>query len=368
MAGSSRKRRRVGSARTTGARLLFVVAAGAGASRCCCVQLELGPEVVRPTLSTGPAYQFPDAALSFLEGASGRDRIMFPSDGKTWRTAGPDLFHQSLPDPAGEVLGEGEGNWTYDSNGNWMLAAFRIGGAGSEQLVGFTHVENHHWNCSGPYAEWNAAAVVRSSDDGRSWVREGLAVGDSQPCKPAFGGAGYSSVLHVPSTRNRRAGGSDGSGDGDETAWRGWGGCYGYASADVTGAAGTWYRYYNGKFSQSGVGGKQSCLPGLGMNIAAPIVHWNSYLGCYVMLTSYWGHNQQIWLYTSTDGVVWSLPQLLVNSSTHVSIAYGQVIGPNSSHEAGQDATLVYAASPATVEGAHRDFITRSIRFMKSDD
>ena len=61
-------------------------------------------------------------------------------------------------------------------------------------------------------------------------------------------------------------------------------------------------------------------------------------------------------------------PQLLVNSSTHAEIAYGQVIGPNSSHEAGQDATLVYAASPATVKGAHRDFITRSIHFITSAD
>ena len=340
--------------------LVFVLAASAFTRGCLCVQVELGPEVVQPTLSTGPAYQFPDAALSFLEGVGGSDRLMFPSDGKTWRTTGPDLFHQHAPDPSDEVLGSGDGNWTYDSNGNWMLATFRIGGVGSEQLVGFTHVENHHWNCSGPYAEWNAAAVVRSSDDGRSWIRDGLAVGDPQPCKPAFGGAGYSSVLRMSESNAESSGGG--------IAWRGWGGCYGYVSTDETGAAGSWRRYFNGSFSQPGVGGEQSCLPGLGMNIAAPIVHWNSFLARYVMLTSYWGHNQQIWLYTSKDGVGWSLPQLLVNSSTHAEIAYGQVIGPNSSHEAGQDATLVCAASPATVKGAHRDFITRSIHFITPAD
>jgi hypothetical protein len=344
-----------------GARLpvLALLAAG-GASSCCVgVRFELGPEAVRPKLSTGPAYQFPDAAMSFLTDVGGGARLMFPSDGKTWRTTGADLFHQGRPDPAGEVLGNGQGNWSYDSNGNWMLAAFRIGGARSEQLVGFTHVENHHWNCSGPYAEWNAAAVVRSSDDGRSWSREGLAVGDPQPCKPAFGGAGYSSVLRMP--------GGASSGSSGSIAWRGWGGCYGFASSDVTGAAGTWIRYHNGNFSQPGVGGEQSCLPGLGMNIAAPIVHWNTFLELFVMLTSYWGHDQQIWLFTSKDGVAWSQPQLLVNSSTHTAIAYGQIIGPNSSHEAGQEATLVYAASPATVKGAHRDFITRTIRFTKTD-
>ena len=184
-------------------------------------------------------------------------------------------------------------------------------------------------------------------------------MGDPQPCKPAFGGAGYSSVLRMANSS------SDGDGNGSSIAWRGWGGCYGYMSTNETGAAGTWYRYYNGGFSQPGVGGKQSCLPGLGMNVATPIVHWNTFLSCYVMLTSYWGQNQQIWLYTSEDGVAWSPPQLLVNSSTHTGVAYGQIIGLDSSHEAGQIATLAYAANPATVKGAHRDFITRSIRFLQ---
>ena len=246
-------------------------------------------------------------------------------------------------------------------NGNWLLAAFRIGGPDSQQLVGFTHVEIHQFKCPGSYAEWNAAAVVRSSDDGRSWSREGLAIGDPQPCKPQFGGSGYSSVLRQP------AGGAAAPAlrDGDRIAWRGWGGCHGYASTDVTGAAGTWTRYFNGGFTEPGVGGRESCLPGLGANIAAPIVHWNTYLERFVMLTSYWGRNREIWMYTSADGVSWGRPSLLVNSTVH-DIAYGQVIGADSSHEAGREATLVYAANPPTAPGAHRDFVTRAIRFTKA--
>jgi hypothetical protein len=207
------------------------------------LQFELGPEVVQPQLSAGPSYQFPDAALAFLreprDGTGADDRLMFPSDGKTYRTTGRDLTHRGSPDPPGEVLGAGPNN-TYDMNGNWMLAAFRIGGPRSSQLVGFTHVENHRFNCSGPYAEWNAAAVVRSSDDGRSWSRDGLAVGDPQPCQPRFGGSGYSSVLRRQQPAR----------PGAPATWRGWGGCYGYASVDPTGAAGTWTRYCNGVFSE----------------------------------------------------------------------------------------------------------------------
>jgi hypothetical protein len=115
----------------------------------------------------------------------------------------------------------------------------------------------------------------------------------------------------------------------------------------------------------------------------------------FVMLTSYWGQNTEVWIYTSADGVTWGAPALLLNSTKHMGIGYvrwptfrsmhtatlgyhfeltvlssryGQVIGLNSSHSAGQDATLVYAADPPTVKGAHRDFITRSIHFIKTDD
>ena len=68
----------------------------------------------------------------------------------------------------------------YDANGNWLLAAFRIGGNSSSTLVGFTHAENHGFDCPGPYAEWNCGSVVRSLDNGRSWTREGLAIYDPQ--------------------------------------------------------------------------------------------------------------------------------------------------------------------------------------------
>ena len=342
------------------------------------LHFELGPEVVQPQLSSGPAYQFPDAALAFLgERAPGAGKgkvqgtLLFPSDGATYRSTGADLLHQGRPDPSGPVLGNGPNN-SYDMNGNWMLAAFRLGGDASQLLVGFTHVENHQFNCTGGHAEWNAAAVVRSTDDGRSWSREGLAVGDPQPCKPTFGGSGYASVLRQPApapatgdpNHGRVPGGARGVRGGAAIVWRGWGGCHGYASADPAGAAGTWKRFYEGGFTEPGVGGRETCLPGLGPNVEAPIVHWNTYLRRYVMTTNHWGKGAEAWAYTSTDGVVWGPPTLLLNASNHTA-SYPQVIGAASSHSAGQEATLVYAGNPPSVKGAHRDFITRTIRFVR---
>ena len=96
----------------------------------------LGPEKVWPKLSTGPEYQFPDAALAFLSAPQSASKFMFPSDGKTYRTSGPDLFHQGKPDPPGPVLGAGV-NGSFDMNGNWMLAVFQVGGPSSPRVFSY---------------------------------------------------------------------------------------------------------------------------------------------------------------------------------------------------------------------------------------
>ena len=81
----------------------------------------LGPEQLQPYPSPGP-YQFPDAAIALLgDGVGGR--LMFWSDGKTYRVAGGNgsgLFPHGAPTPSTPVLGNGPNN-TYDANGNWFL-------------------------------------------------------------------------------------------------------------------------------------------------------------------------------------------------------------------------------------------------------
>jgi hypothetical protein len=180
------------------------------------VSFTLGPETLQPYPSPHP-YQFPDAAIAFVEDGPSA-RLLFWSDGTTYRVVGADLpFPASAPSPLTPVLGAGD-KGTYDANGNWFLAAFRDPQRPSS-LVAFTHVENHGFLCPGSYAEWNAGAVVTSEDDGVTWTRQGLAIGDPQPCAPTFGGAGYSSVLQPP------------SGGG----YLGYGGCTAYRSLHAQG-------------------------------------------------------------------------------------------------------------------------------------
>lgn len=221
------------------------------------VSWTLGPEVVQRYADHHPR-QDPDSAFPVLSGmapAAGNgtaQRLMFWTDGTTYRaegTAALGSFPVTTHPPAPVLLSGPTGS--YDGNGNWLLAAFRLGGPASAELVGFTHAENHVWRCQGSgYGEWNSGAVVRSTDDGKSWAQEGLAVADTQPCNATFGGAGYSSV--VPAY--------------GRLAFVGYGGCGAYASSDPRGAAGSWMRWNGSTFSDPGVNNTGStarhCLPG----------------------------------------------------------------------------------------------------------
>lgn len=308
---------------------------------CNSLSFTLGPEQIQPYPSPHP-YQFPDAAFSVLDSlSSNTTRLMFWSDGTTFRVEGPGFFPSNTPMPLTPVLSTGP-KGSYDANGNWMLATFRLNGT---NLVGFTHVENHGFNCPGNYAEWNAGAVVVSNDDGYTWSRSGLAISDPQPCIPTFGGMGYSSVI--------RSG----------TNFLGFGGCTGFISNDPSGSSGSWYRYKDGSFSSPGINGTSDCLPGVPANVCCPIVHYNSFLNKFVMIYDLWGKGGTLYISTSSDGINWGESSILLQAAVNRSIAYGQVIGDHNNSVAGEVAILAYAAAPP-VGDEPRDFIYRAITFL----
>lgn len=310
---------------------------------CASFTWELGPESLAPYPPGNGPYQFPDAAFSVADDdATGDERLMFWSDGSTYRVVGAGLFPNSTPSPVTPVLGNGP-RGTYDANGNWMLATFRV----NETLVGFTHVEDHGFDCAGGYGEWNAAAVVVSPDDGVTWTREGLAIGDPKPCNASFGGTGYSSVLPAPH-------GAPG--------FIAYGGCTAFRSVDPRGAPGTWFRWLDGAFSSPGVNGSSSCLTGVPANTCCPIVSFNSYLNLYVMVLTKWGQNATLFIETSVDGVTFGNEQVLLEVPAPRAIAYGQIIGSSNSSVSQRVATLAYAAAPPT-GNKPRDFVYRTIKF-----
>jgi hypothetical protein len=304
------------------------------------ITFTLGPEALQPYPSPHP-YQYPDSAIAAL--SQNGSRLMFWSDGATYRVVGTDFFPANAPSPLTPVLGSGP-KGSYDANGNWFLSIFSLGGP---RLVGFTHVENHGFDCPGPYAEWNAGAVVSSSDGGVTWSREGLAVYDPQPCAPRFGGLGFSSVI--------QAGGT----------FLAFGGCTGFISSHPEGAPGSWWRFRGGWFSSPGVNGSSDCLPGVPPDVCCPMVHFNAFLSEYVMVYTKWGTNSTLYIATSADGVHWGPPTVLLEATAGRAIAYGQILGDTNSSVAGQRAVLAYAAAPP-VGGQPRDFVYRTITFSGS--
>jgi hypothetical protein len=315
----------------------------------------LGPEVVLPYPSPHP-YQFPDSAFALLPDQDGTGRILFWTDGNGYRVTDScntsSIVPLCTPSPLTPVVRPTTSNSSaYDANGNWVLAAFRP--FGNATLAAFSHVENHNFPCGGSYGEWNGGAVLRSDDDGVTWAKTGLAVGDPQPCSGAFGGTGYSSILSHP--------------DGGYIAW---GGCSAFRSLDPLGSPGTWRR--NGgpggptSFGEPGFNGSSTCLPGLSPNICCPIVHFNTYLNAYVAVWTQWGVNNTLFMAASEDGLTWGPSSVLLTTEGERAVGYGQVFGHASSSTAGATATLAYAAAPPT-SGYPRDFVVRSIVFVEGE-
>ena len=106
------------------------------------------------------------------------------------------------------------------------------------------------------------------------------------------------------------------------------------ASIDSKGMPGSWYKYYNGAFTEPGNMGKET--PVL-TNAVIPSVSYNSYLGKYVMVT----YNRSIWngvdigpcpaqISTSTDLVNWSKPQVVDFGRTDMGKAYWTICNSDS--------------------------------------
>jgi hypothetical protein len=136
-------------------------------------------------------------------------------------------------------------------------------------------------------------------------------------------------------------------------------------SNDPKGAPGTWKKYYNGDFTEDGLGGMQSPLPGLenypGGN---PSVHWNTYLKKWVMVWHGWAPTK-IYVSVSANGINWDTPQAIVSSSIAGRAWYPTIIG-GTDVEAGQTAKIYYA--DIANDFSYRKFMARTITFIDTNN
>jgi hypothetical protein len=184
----------------------------------------LGPPTVVP-VPTNPIYYYAnDSRFPYLPNSNGTAKIMFWVDGVNFRSEGPSLDRMKPISPAGSVLSRTAG--AFDNGGVWLQSVVRHNG----KLYGFYHAEDH--SCV-PYTEWNTTGLAISTDDGRTWLKQGQIIGNPNPCT-GFGGIEARSIAW----------------DAAHSRWMGWGGPYGFVSTNADAAPGTWFGYHNGTLTR----------------------------------------------------------------------------------------------------------------------
>ncbi|HIA65858.1 TPA: hypothetical protein EYN98_07320 [Candidatus Poribacteria bacterium] len=310
-------------------------------------RIELGDsEVVQGMESGVPVYPwFPDGHITILK--NGDVLQMYWAGSSSYRTVGRSLESMEL-NPTKPVLSKGEGT-SFDNGGAWLMSVHRF----SEQnLLGFYHAEDHEWGHRNPdKVAWKSIAICESTNDGISWTKAGqiIASPKEKPSTPMWGGSGDFCVVY----------------DNLNSQWV----CYYQEhflymaiSSDFRALPGSWFKYYQGGFTEPGLGGKESPIEGLKSHPGGnPSVHFNTYLKRWLMVWHSW---QGDIVYSSSQNMTeWEVPRLLVSNRSNEKTWYATIIGVTDT-VAARHAFLYYAYWPDKNDWK-RQFVKRPLRFIK---
>jgi hypothetical protein len=346
-----------------------------------------------------PSTSFPDGILTVIWDAAKSESQIFWAENESFGSYGSSVLSAGN---AYSVLGAPpvSGYWgsvatstgdrshpTYfDNSGSWLMSAFRVDQGTltldphSSYLIGFYHGEDHWYTDAGtsnsyyhdPVA-WIGVGLTTSTNGGSSWSKGGMILGvpDLKPEYPSpftasnpnapWGGIGNQcTVLDVHSNPSQPAwvtffpmidstGLTTGHGI---TAAR---------TTDPSAARDNWYAYYDGSFGtqQEYNEGEDSPLPGLDGSagsdydhyaLSNPSVHWNTYLGRWVLMAATWDGTKIMISYSTTASVSggWTSPVEVITAPSGSTVRYPTVVGTDhtgylNSTESGQNATIYWA-------------------------
>ncbi|MEU8934267.1 hypothetical protein AB0D30_30830 [Streptomyces sp. NPDC048409] len=330
--------------------ILFVPSAESANAAGSALTATLGaPKIVPIPAKSGVHWYANDSTFPYLPDAQHQKHITFWVDGVNFRSTGSSLDTMADPSPATAVLGPGASG-TWDGDGVWLEQAVRDPNDSSGKIYGFYHAENHTFSGKWSDDERHSTGLAVSTDDGATWTKKGMIIGNAPASTPSVGGNEANTVFWDPV--NKR--------------WLGIGGGSGYTSSDPDAAPGTWKGWngsgFNVKFPTATTDWTLPALPGLDKNMSGGMVTWNTYLKRFVIVYQNNGDQTHVYAKTSADGVHWdTVRQTLLTVSSPQTVGYAQIDG-DSSNESGQDATLVYEQWPSTT-GRNRDMIERPIHF-----
>lgn len=251
------------------------------------LQVSLGPEED----VAGPVSNYVDAPLVTMPTASGI--TAYSANATTYAFRGSSLG--SVAYPAGSasssqaVLGPGPAG-SFDDCGAWLVSAYALT---ASHWIGWYHAE-HSCNYSQGITH-KSMAFVESFDGGQTWEKP-YGVSDQIVTAPS---------QYATSTT------LDHAGDGRVVMQGGYfyllylGGDYQtYAARSALidqGRPGTWWKYYQGAWTQPGIGGQQSPLSG----VNGTAFSYNTYLGAYlnIAVSARWGFSLN--LSNGTDLTSW---------------------------------------------------------------
>ncbi len=203
-----------------------------------------------PLVARGPAGDIADNWFTEIELPDGRFRG-FTAGGVTWAIDGHHPYDMSGPETA--VLKPGSSG-SSSTCGQWIQHVELAG----ETLYGWVHDETA---CNYAKGQTHASMTIATSADyGLSWKIEGPIVGGTDP--PADGKSTGDSCPSVVKGQ-----------DGYDYAYclrnggQSWNGGYTFVARapSANPAPGQWKKFFNGAWSEPGVGGKSSPVDGLGV-------------------------------------------------------------------------------------------------------
>jgi len=308
------------------------------------VQLSNSEDVANPV--GYPHMQwYPDGHISVLP--NGNEYIMFWAEFESHRSVGTTQFvdGQYALQPSTAVFGS-RGNFnTYDNGGSWLMSVLR---KPNNDLIGFYHAEDHWFPHTTNDIAWKSIGVTLSKDNGKTWEtgKQIITSFNPKPATPTWGGTGDCCVVW----------------DHINSRWI----CYYQEqtismaiSYDPDGAPGTWKKYNPSGFTEDGLGGWQSPLPGLSSVPGGnPSVHWNTYLKKWVMVWHGWSP-ANIYISVSANGINWDTPKMIIVSEQGGRAWYPTIIGVTDV-EAGNVAKIYYADF---APNGSRKFKSRTITF-----
>lgn len=222
-------------------------------------------------------------------------------------------------------------------------------------MLGFYHAEDHKFPLS-PDSKWTAyksIARCTSKDLGLTWNHREqiLTAHEPKPEKAAWSGLGDHCV--VWDEKNHRF-----------VCFFQEGAILCMAmSEDPEGRPGSWKKWFEGGFTEPGLGGRATPIPALASHRGGnPTVLWNTFLQQWVMVWHRWAGD--LWISTSDDLLAWSPPKLLLSKPSDVGKAWYPTLIGESDQVGGEHVALLYAEFPDG-KNAYRKYQTRELVFLK---